>query len=289
MTDDDHQDSHRLHRLLASTPPPPRCSRSPRTCEIATVFSRSRTITPCSTGADGRLLQAVRDGPVPDLDGQGRRSAACAAPTADTVAARNFVRSGRRGHRGALRPRPRRRAHAAGDRAAARSRARPSPTRSSSPRSPATWASRPRARTSSSSPSRSPTARWRSSGSRPASSASPPARPQKRQDLWRKLDVVPRGIDREIVEAHAPHRAGQRPERTSTLLDAAIKYCARPAAGAARCSPPTCRTSIFGTPVPVRSSGQPRRAQGRRGQHPHPRPRAAARLDDRRRGAASPR
>ena len=29
--------------------------------------------------------------------------------------------------------------------------------------------------------------------------------PEKRKEIWRKLGIFPRGIDREVVEADAPH------------------------------------------------------------------------------------
>lgn len=43
--------------------------------------------------------------------------------------------------------------------------------------------------------------------------------PQKRQDLWRKLDIAPRGIDREIVEAMHRTNMGVDQEANHILMD----------------------------------------------------------------------
>ncbi len=59
-----------------------------------------------------------------------------------------------------------------------------------------------------------------------------PPRPKKRQEIWRELGVVPRGVDREVVEAlHRTHIGDdQDPEH---ILNHAIRT-AWPMAGAAR-------------------------------------------------------
>ena len=206
---------------------------------VETVFSRSRTITPCSTGATGALLQAVRDGSL-SADRQARPRRLRSRPGDRRRA--QLHPSGRCGHGGPLRPRPRRRARVCARLRAARSRAALSPTPSSSPRSPATWASRPPARTSNQLAVEVADCALAQFGQQTGELVYIARAPEKRQKLWRELDVVPRGIDREIVEAMHRTARRHRPElrsRCSTPRSSARS----PAAGAARCSPPTCRTS----------------------------------------------
>ncbi len=76
--------------------------------------------------------------------------------------------------------------------------------------------------------------------------------PQKRQDLWRKYDVVPRGIDREIVEAMHRTAAGTD-QNYETLLDDAIK-CALASGWGGSMIATDLQDVLYGTPQPVRSS-----------------------------------
>ena len=76
--------------------------------------------------------------------------------------------------------------------------------------------------------------------------------PQKRQDLWRKYDVVPRGIDREIVEAMHRTAAGTD-QNYVTLLDDAIK-CALASGWGGSMIATDLQDVLYGTPQPVRSS-----------------------------------
>jgi carbon-monoxide dehydrogenase catalytic subunit len=76
--------------------------------------------------------------------------------------------------------------------------------------------------------------------------------PKKRQDLWRKYDVVPRGIDREIVEAMHRTAAGTD-QNYKTLLDGAIK-CALSSGWGGSMLATDLQDILYGTPQPVRSS-----------------------------------
>ena len=74
--------------------------------------------------------------------------------------------------------------------------------------------------------------------------------PQKRQELWRKLDVVPRGIDREIVEAMHRTHAGTD-QNYESLLDAAVK-CALASGWGGSMIATDLQDIMYGTPQPVR-------------------------------------
>jgi carbon-monoxide dehydrogenase catalytic subunit len=76
--------------------------------------------------------------------------------------------------------------------------------------------------------------------------------PQKRQDLWRKYDVVPRGVDREIVEAMHRTAAGTD-QNYQTLLDGAVK-CALASGWGGSMLATDLQDILYGTPQPVRSS-----------------------------------
>jgi anaerobic carbon-monoxide dehydrogenase catalytic subunit len=75
--------------------------------------------------------------------------------------------------------------------------------------------------------------------------------PQKRQDLWRKLGVVPRGIDREVVEAMHRTAAGTDQNYIS-LLDDAVKVTLASGWGGSMLAT-DLQDILYGTPVPVRS------------------------------------
>ena len=99
---------------------------------------------------------------------------------------------------------------------------------------------------------RSLTRRSRSSVSRPASSRSSRGRPKKRQDLWRRHGVAPRGIDREVVQA-LHQTAPANDQNVENLLDAAIRSSLGSGWGGSMLAT-DLQDCIFGTPVPVRSS-----------------------------------
>lgn len=76
--------------------------------------------------------------------------------------------------------------------------------------------------------------------------------PAKRQEVWRKLDVVPRGIDREVVEAMHRTAAGTD-QNYVTLLDAAIKTALASGWGGSMLAT-DLQDVLYGTPQPVRSA-----------------------------------
>jgi carbon-monoxide dehydrogenase catalytic subunit len=76
--------------------------------------------------------------------------------------------------------------------------------------------------------------------------------PEARQKLWRDLDVVPRGIDREVVEAMHRTAAGTD-QNYVTLLDGAIR-CALSSGWGGSMLATDLQDILYGTPSPVRSS-----------------------------------
>jgi anaerobic carbon-monoxide dehydrogenase catalytic subunit len=76
--------------------------------------------------------------------------------------------------------------------------------------------------------------------------------PQKRQELWRKLGVVPRGIDREVVEAMHRTAAGTD-QNLESLLDGAIK-CGLASGWGGSMLATDLQDILYGTPTPVRSA-----------------------------------
>ena len=76
--------------------------------------------------------------------------------------------------------------------------------------------------------------------------------PQKRQDLWRKYGVMPRGVDREIVEAMHRTAAGTD-QNHQTLLDGGVK-CALASGWGGSMLATDLQDILYGTPQAVRSS-----------------------------------
>jgi carbon-monoxide dehydrogenase catalytic subunit len=76
--------------------------------------------------------------------------------------------------------------------------------------------------------------------------------PKKRQQLWRKLNVVPRGIDREIVELMHRTTPGVDQDYES-ILDASVRAALGDGWGGSMLAT-DLQDIVFGTPVPVRSS-----------------------------------
>lgn len=75
--------------------------------------------------------------------------------------------------------------------------------------------------------------------------------PPKRQEIWRKLGIVPRGIDREIAEAM--HRTGMGTDQDAPhLLDLALKVSLVDGWGGSMLST-DISDILFGTPMPVAS------------------------------------
>jgi carbon-monoxide dehydrogenase catalytic subunit len=76
--------------------------------------------------------------------------------------------------------------------------------------------------------------------------------PKKRQDLWRRLGVAPRGIDREVVQALHQTAPGND-QNVESLMDSAIRAALGSGWGGSMLAT-DLQDIIFGTPVPVRSS-----------------------------------
>ena len=75
--------------------------------------------------------------------------------------------------------------------------------------------------------------------------------PAKRQELWRTLGVMPRGIDREVVESMHRTAAGTDQNHV-TLLDSAIKASLASGWGGSMIAT-DLQDILYGTPTPVRS------------------------------------
>ncbi|GAB4278714.1 MAG: anaerobic carbon-monoxide dehydrogenase catalytic subunit [Coriobacteriia bacterium] len=76
--------------------------------------------------------------------------------------------------------------------------------------------------------------------------------PEKRQRRWRELGVVPRGIDREVVQALHSTAPGND-QNVEHLLDTAIR-CALSSGWGGSMLATDLQDIIFGTPTPVRSA-----------------------------------
>ncbi len=75
--------------------------------------------------------------------------------------------------------------------------------------------------------------------------------PEKRQALWRDAGVMPRGIDREVVEAlHRTHAGND--QHYISLLDAAIR-CSLSSGWGGSMLATDLQDILYGTPTPVRS------------------------------------
>jgi carbon-monoxide dehydrogenase catalytic subunit len=75
--------------------------------------------------------------------------------------------------------------------------------------------------------------------------------PQARQDLWRKLDIVPRGIDREVVEMMHRTTMGVDHDYRNLMLHGARTALADGWSGSMIAT--ELQDIMFGTPTPVRS------------------------------------
>ncbi|NIA08770.1 MAG: anaerobic carbon-monoxide dehydrogenase catalytic subunit [Nitrospiraceae bacterium] len=75
--------------------------------------------------------------------------------------------------------------------------------------------------------------------------------PKARQELWKKLGVIPRGIDREVVEIMHRTHIGVDQEHKSLLSQAA--RCSLADGWAASMTATELSDIMFGTPVPIRS------------------------------------
>ena len=85
--------------------------------------------------------------------------------------------------------------------------------------------------------------------------------PLKRQEIWRKKGVVPRGIDREIVELmHRTHMGVDQDYQH--LLQQGVRVSLADGWGGSMIAT-ELQDILFGTPTPALSADQPRRSQGR--------------------------
>ncbi len=94
--------------------------------------------------------------------------------------------------------------------------------------------------------------------------------PQARYELWKKLDIIPRGIDREIVEIM--HRTHMGVDQDYENI---IKQCSRAALAdgwAGSMIATDLQDVMFGTPYPVQRRDQPGRVESRQRQHHRARP-----------------
>ncbi len=107
--------------------------------------------------------------------------------------------------------------------------------------------------------------------------------PKKRYELWKKLDLAPRGIDREVVDVlHRTHMGDD--QDPAHILKGAIRTALSRRLGRQHVGDRHQRHPVR-HPQPQGQPGQPGRAQDRRGQHPGAWPRADPERDDRGRRA----
>ena len=94
--------------------------------------------------------------------------------------------------------------------------------------------------------------------------------PLKRQEIWRKLGVVPRGIDREVVEMMHRTHMGVDQDYKNLMLQGTRAALADGWGGSMIAT--ELQDCMFGTPVAGAEPDKPGRAQRGRGQYHHPRP-----------------
>ncbi|MBA4370085.1 MAG: carbon-monoxide dehydrogenase catalytic subunit [Coriobacteriaceae bacterium] len=217
-------------------------------CEIETVFSRSREIKPCSTGATGGCCKLCAMGPC-RLIGKYERGV-CGA-TRDTIAARNFVRQVAAGAA----------AHSDHGRdvaltlqAIAKGEIEDVAIADVVKLAKVAGymgieAAGKDVNTLTLEVAECALAQY---GQQTGELVYIPRAPVKRQELWRKLGVVPRGIDREIVEAMHRTAAGTD-QNYQSLLDGAVK-CALASGWGGSMLATDLQDILYGTPSPVRSS-----------------------------------
>ena len=233
---------------------------------IETIFDRAKTMKPCPIGAEGACCRICAQGPCrvpPPKKKEGetgeekkQRMGLCGA-TAETIVARNFARMVCAGYRLPQRPFPGR------GQAVQGSGLRQGPglpdqrrgqAAAGSPRI-GTW---PSPRVKATMPSPAPTKpspwKWRDKillefGQQDGELTYIKRAPKKRQELWRKHGVVPRGCDIEIVELM--HRTHMGVDQDYHNI---IKQCTRTALsdgwGGSMIST-DLQDIIFGCPVPV--------------------------------------
>ena len=94
--------------------------------------------------------------------------------------------------------------------------------------------------------------------------------PLKRQEIWRKLGVVPRGIDREVVELMHRTHMGVDQDYKNLMLQGTRAALADGWGGSMIAT--EIQDCMFGTPIAGTERDKPGRPQRGHGQHHHPRP-----------------
>jgi len=215
---------------------------------IETAFSRSREIKPCSTGAQGSCCKLCAMGPC-RLIGKHERGV-CGA-TRSTIAARNFVRQVAAGAA----------AHSDHGRDAALAlKAIASGEIEEGTIADPVKLARVAGYLGISDVGKDPMAlalevadaALAQFGQQSGELAFVKRAPKRRQELWHRLGVTPRGIDREVVEALHRTAAGTD-QNYVTLLDGAVK-CALASGWGGSMLATDLQDVLYGTPQPVRSS-----------------------------------
>ncbi len=81
--------------------------------------------------------------------------------------------------------------------------------------------------------------------------------PKKRQEIWRQLDIVPRGIDREVVDIlHRTHMGDD--QDAEHLLTASMRASLADGWGGSMMAT-DMSDILFGTPSPAVTQSEPRR------------------------------
>ncbi len=217
-------------------------------CEIETVFQRASNIKPCSTGKDGACCKLCAMGPCRLI---GKTTRGVCGATQDTVAARNFVRQVAAG------------ASAHSDHG--RDVALTMKAIASGEIEDATIADEVKLARVAGYLGIEPTgkdimtlagevadAALAQFGQQTGELAYVARDPKKRQELWRSYGVVPRGIDREVVEAMHRTNAGTD-QNYQSLLDGAIR-CSLASGWGGSMLATDLQDCLYGTPSPVRSS-----------------------------------
>ena len=245
---------------------------------VSTVFDRAEEMKPCPIGAEGSCCKNCAMGPcrVPapkkKAEGRGGQGEAAGPLRGDR---RNHLRAqfcphDRRGHLGPLRPRARASPNSSWRRPRAKSPGSKSRTSRSSTRWPWTLGveigDRPIKEIAIEVGEKALAEFGRQQGELPFVKRAP----LKRQEIWRKLGIVPRGIDREVVELmHRTHMGVDQDYRNLILQGS---RCALADGWGGSMIATELQDILFGNPVPVAGQDQPRRPEGRPGQHGHARP-----------------
>ncbi len=220
-------------------------------CEVPTVFSRAEAMRPCPTGAEGACCKLCSMGPcrITGKDKENKRGV-CGA-TLDTIAARNFTRSvagGSAAHSDhgrdvALTMK----AIAEGEMEGVTIKDEVKLARVAGYLG--IEAAGKDIKTLAGEVADAALAQF---GQQTGELAFAARAPEKRQNLWRKHEVMPRGIDREVVQA-LHQTAPANDQNVEHLLDAAIRSSLGSGWGGSMLAT-DLQDCIFGTPVPVRSS-----------------------------------